>query len=315
MATSGSTNFNLTRNDIIKDALILLGAVGSEETVDSADIDVASRVLNSMVKAWQGQGIHLWGHQEASLFVTKGTESYSLDGTASSADASNSVVTTTLSADEAAAQTVLSVTSSTGMTASDVVLIELDDGTYEDTTIVSVDSSTQITVTNALTSAAASGNNIYTFTTRMGRPLDIHSVRLRSDSGNDRILNKISREEYFGLPDKTSQGQPVSFFYDPQLTTGKLYLWPNPDAIDYFLKMTYSRSIEDFDAAGDNPDFPQEWLEAITYNLAVRLAPMFGKDQKVLQLLVPLASQMLADVKQFDNEDSSLRVTPDRRFD
>ena len=136
-----------------------------------------------------------------------------------------------------------------------------------------------------------------------------------TESLYDRILNSISREEYFGLPDKTSQGQPVSYFYDPQLSTGKLHLWPSPDAIDYSLKITYSRSIEDFDTASDNPDFPQEWLEAITYNLAVRLAPMFGKDQKALQMIAPMAAQMLQDVKMWDNENGSLSVTPDRRFD
>ena len=311
MATSGSTDFNLTRNEIIKDALIILGAVGSEESVDSSDTALAARVLNSMVKAWQGRGVHLWTHQEASLFVIKGTESYSLPGS----DAANTSVSTTLSAAEASGQTVLSVTSSTGMTAADIVLIELTDGTYEDTTIVSVDSALQITITDALTSAAASGNNVYSYTTAMGRPLEISSIRLHSDSGYDRILNSISRSEYFGLPDKTSQGQPVSYYYDPQLSTGTLRLWPAPDAIDYSLKLTYSRSIEDFDTSSNTPDFPPEWLEALTYNLAVRLAPMFGKDQKAIQMIAPMALQMLEEIKMWDNENGSLSVTPDRRFD
>ena len=314
MATSGSFNYNLTRNEIIKDALMLIGVVGAEETVAAADNALADRLLNSMVKAWQGQGIHLWTKEEAVLFLANTIATYDLSAT-SSTDVTKAEVITTLSADEAAAQTVLSVTSSTGMTAADIVLVELNDKTYEDTTIVSVDSSTQITITSALTSAAGSGNKVYTFTTRLNeRPLSITSMRFRSDAGIDRAMNKLSRSEYFDLPDKASTGQPLSYYYDPQLTTGTIYVWPAPDRLDFHLRFTYDRNIEDFDAATDNPDFPQEWLETLTYQLALRLAPVFGRDQK-LASIGAIASQMLKNMLDYDNENASLFITPERRFD
>ena len=309
MATSGSSNFNQTRDEIIKDALLLINVIDAEESVEAEDAAYASRVLNRMIKAWQAQGIHMWTETEATVFFAADTVQYSLG---SSADhASNTVVETTLGGDEAASQTVLTVTSSTGMTAADNVGIELDDGTIQWTTIVSVDSSTQITVTAALTSAAGSGNAVYTYTTRLGRPLDIIDARLRDQDDLDRRMTRISREDYMAQPDKTTESQPLHYFYDPQLTNGQLYIWPEPSNMKERLKITYRRSIEDFDDADDNPDLPQEWLEAIVYNLAVRLASAFGMSQKVLQDVGPLAGQFLENMRAWDHDKTSIKFIPD----
>ena len=310
MATSGSIDYNQTRNEIITDSLMLLGVLSPDQSISDSDLAFSDRILNKMVKAWMNQGIHLWTTTEATVFLTKGTEVYSLNS--SSGDhASNTVSETTLSANEASGQTVLSVTSSTGMTASDNVGIELDDGTLQWTTIVSVDSVTQITVTASLTDDAASGNNVYAYTTRMGRPLDIIDVRLRNDNDDDQPVRQAGREEYFSMSDKDTEGDPLIYYYDPQLTTGKLYVWPAPDAVSDRLKITYRRAIEDFDAAGNNPDFPQEWLDAITYNLAVRLAPAYKKDDKIIKTLAPMANDMLFNAKSWDNEYGSFFHQPD----
>ncbi len=65
---------------------------------------------------------------------------------------------TTLTATEPAAETVMAVDDSTGMTAQDKVMIELDTGVYFQTRVASVDSGTQITLKDGLPSQAASGN-------------------------------------------------------------------------------------------------------------------------------------------------------------
>ncbi len=67
---------------------------------------------------------------------------------------------TTLTANAASSATVLTVASSTGMSASDRVFVELDIDTFFGTTIATVDSGTQITVDDGLSSAAASTNRV-----------------------------------------------------------------------------------------------------------------------------------------------------------
>lgn len=122
-------------------------------------------------------------------FFDQDTATYNLNASSGDEASNNStVVETTISAAEASGQTVLSVTSSTGMTASDVVLIEMDDGTVHSTTIASVDSATQITVTAATDDTAATGNAVFSFTSKLERPLKIVNARLRDQDGNDREL-------------------------------------------------------------------------------------------------------------------------------
>lgn len=309
MSTSGSTNFTLNKDEVIKDALILLGVVGPDQSLSGEDSALASRALNRMIKAWLGQGIHLWANQEATIFLVKDQQVYSLNSTTGD-HASNTVVETTLSAAEALGQTILSITSTTGMTASDNIGIELDDGTRQWTTIVSVDSSTQVTVTAALTNAAASGNTVYTYTTRMNRPIAITHAVLRDNNSLDIPVTFISQQEYLDLGQKDTTGTVVRIYYDPQLTTGKLYVWPTSDKVDDRLKIRYSRTLEDMDNSTDNFDFPVEWLDAITYNLALRLAPAFHKTEKIA-VIGPLATQFKEDMLSWDREKTSVYVRPD----
>ena len=307
MATSGSVDFNQTRNEIIEDALSLIGIKSIDAAVSDEDLSLGNRLLNKMVKAWQAQGIHLWKNKEATLFLVSGTEAYDLGSTGD--NASKTVVETTLSAAEASGQTVISVTTSTGMTASDTVLIEMDDGTLHSSTIATVDSATQITINDATDDDAASGNFVYTYTTKVTRPIHISQIRLRDANSDDVVMTELSREEYFSIQDKDESGEPTQWFYDHQLTNGKLYLYPAPDDVRERLKFTFTESIEDFDSSGDNPDFPQEWLEALTYNLALRLAPAFGKDQQAIATIGSLAKQFLDEALSFDADKADMHIS------
>ena len=71
MATSGSTDFNSTRNEIIYDALRRINVLGENEIASAYDLELTNRVLNRMVKAWEAQGIHLWTKSQAVLFLQK----------------------------------------------------------------------------------------------------------------------------------------------------------------------------------------------------------------------------------------------------
>lgn len=138
------------------------------------------------------------------------------------------------------------------------------------------------------------------------KALRVLSVRRRV-SGNDVPLIELSREEYYDLPTKAATGTPNSFYYDPQRTTGTVYLWPTPDAgfvANGSLRYTYRRVIEDIDAQGNDLDLPQEWFEAIAYNLADRLGdeyPHEGQDR-----IAKRAAELLAQLEGFDQEPASL---------
>lgn len=139
------------------------------------------------------------------------------------------------------------------------------------------------------------------------------SVRRRTSS-IDTPMNELSREEYYDLPTKSATGTPVSWYFDPQRSTRTLYIWPAAStavAANTTLYFTYLRVIEDIDALENDPDVPQEWLEALIYNLAAKLALAYGSD--MYPVLRVEAAQLLKDIEAQDQEPVSVYFQPGRR--
>jgi len=307
MARSGSIDFNLTRNQIIGLALGYIGKKELGEEATAAEIQDASLILNAMVKAWHGDGVHLWKRVDATLFLAKGTQSYTLSSTGD--HCTSSYVETTTTAAEVANATVIEVTSSAGMTAADNVGIVLDDGTLHWDTIASVDSSLQITITTGIASAAASGKAVYAYTTKINRPLRIIDAYRRTGS-NDVPVEIISKSDYNELTPKNNQATVNQIYYTPELDSGKLWVWQTTDTVTDKIVMTVVLPIEDFDAALNAPDLPVEWTEAIYINLAYRLAPHFSiplEERIILKEEARLAKEIATN---FDQEPNSVFIHP-----
>lgn len=137
------------------------------------------------------------------------------------------------------------------------------------------------------------------FTTR---PLKIPDARHVEDSIETPMF-ALTRQEYFDLPNKAASGKPTNYYYDPQggaTATGTLYIWPVDSAANT-LKFTYMRQFEDFDAATDGPDFPQEWEDCLVYNLGVKLGDYYGVP--VTDTIRSEALLMLDECKGFSRED------------
>ncbi len=314
MATSGSTNFTQTRNEIIADALTTLGVYRPGATVATVDYNFCSNWLNKIVKEWEAQGIHIWAEKEGTLFLREDVNTYTLSSS-STDNAGDDTVETTLSAAASSSATTLTLTATTGMTAADVIGIELDDGTRQWTTIVSVDSSTALTITTGLTSAASSGNTVFTYTTHASKPLHISSARFRNSDGNDRIITIKGRDDFMAISTKTTSGKINTLMYAPGLTSTTVYVWPTPDSTADRLKYSYVRMLEDFDASSDNPDFPTEWLSALTLTLMWRVSRTYGKDRQAIQELKADAIEALIEMQLWDSGSGSTTVAPAYRDD
>jgi hypothetical protein len=146
------------------------------------------------------------------------------------------------------------------------------------------------------------------------KPMRVLSVRRRDSNGDDTPLEDISREEYFDLPNKsTSPATPLSWYYDPQTTTGTLYLWPAPDSsTDYTLQITYLRPIDDIDASNDDLDMPQEWLDPVIWMLADDLETEYPvNDPRLAAKIERKAEQARQMLDYWDTEGSSLFMQPD----
>lgn len=310
MATSGSTNFSLGRNDLLTSAFRLIGVGLDGNAISAQMMNDASQVLNMMVKAWQADGLQLWAQKNATLFLQSDTSTYNLS-TSGSGHATASYVETTVKTAAAASATTIDITSTTGITAGDYIGFVLDDDSSHWTTVSSVTDSDTLVIASGLASAAAVGNAVYAYTSKISQPLRITEC-VRRTNDNDIPLVRISREEYWALPNKTQSGVPNQFYFDPQLSNGVLYVYPTPDDALSTLEIVYHRPFEDFDSTTDTPDFPQWWYEPLRYGLALRMGHEYGVPERIIQRLTLDSERMKARAMAFDQEDTSIFIRPKR---
>lgn len=95
---------------------------------------------------------------------------------------------------------------------------------------------------------------------------------------------------YFGQSNKAlSNGLGAGVWYQPTSPLGKLYLYPVPDVATNDLVLYLQKPLANFAAMTTSYDLPDGAEEAIEYNLAVRLCPVYS-------VAVPPDVQQLARV-------------------
>jgi len=153
--------------------------------------------------------------------------------------------------------------------------------------------------------------------TDTAKPLKVTQAYLHNSTTNvDTPLRVITRDEFTRIGNKTSSGQPVQVWYEVQRNSGTLHVFPVPDAYtvaNCTIRIVNQRTFEDFDVVGDEPDFPQEWYEALKYGLADRLAGEYGMDAQSRMLIRSDAKEMLAEALAFDQEEGSIYFQADKR--
>jgi hypothetical protein len=309
MARSGSADFALTRDQIIKGAIRIVKGMGGKPITGAkaaqTEAAQAGEALNMMLKAWQGMGVGLWLNREISVPMAYRDGSYSL-GT-SGDHASESLFVTEVATAQTSGNNTLVLDSTAGVSDADAVGVELDDDTMQWTTINGTPASLTITLTAALTDDVAVNNEVMIYTTKSGRPLSITEARLVNDAGTETPLTILTRQEWMNIPSKDTNGTPSMVYYDPQLDSGILYVWPRPNLVNNYIQLTARMPIQDFDASTDSPDFPQEIYHAVKWNLAVEISPEYpGIDFQRFLLVEKLANRAFKRMADFDAEDGSI---------
>jgi hypothetical protein len=149
------------------------------------------------------------------------------------------------------------------------------------------------------------------------RALRILECRYRRQ-GIDTPMTMFSRQEYYDQPNKTSSPSiPVNFYFDPQVDTGTLYLWPAPSAqtvLGYTIHFTYLRFLDIMTATNETMDLPQQWIEPIMWNGAKRLLTQYPvNDSNLMQLVLGQAKEYWDRLTAWDNEPASLFMQIDQR--
>lgn len=328
MATSGTSTFTLNRSEMINAALRIAGVVDPEVgTASTNQLNFGGQALNTMLKSFEGFGLQLWERQYGVIFPQKNQMVYVLgspgpagDHACLSTPMGTGFVSTTLSAAAASGASTITVTtiSTTGtvgvpaisMLTTWYIGIKLDGGTRQWTTINGAPSGTTVTLTATLTGAAASGNSVIAYATKLTRPLRILDGFTRQSGGNDIPHLLIARDTYNRFGVKTSSGMSIQSYYDPQRDAGYFYTYPTTSNVSDILYIEFQKAIEDITGATDNFDVPQEWMEPVKWQLAYRLGIEYGTPSERLKEIKELAFAMLALMDGWDQEPTSLFLQP-----
>ena len=299
--TSNSTNYSIDRDTLIRMGFETFGAATEGEDLQPEMITVAARWLNLQLKNYTTLGFHLWKRERQSITLVAAQNTYSIGqkarGTTTSTTASKLIDSSgRFVNDVSVGDTVLNTTDSTS------------------TTVSAIDSTTQLSVASDI---FVSGENyeITSADVSLARPDRILECDRKDSSGNTTTVNALALQEYDNLPNPTQTGVPVSYFYDPILTNGNLYLWLTPgttEAAEYTIEIIAATQVHDMDSSTDRFDFPQEWLLPIVVNLGYRLERIYGNMTASDRQQTRLEAQtLLDDVANYDQDDTSIFIAPD----
>ena len=119
-------------------------------------------------------------------------------------------------------------------------------------------------------------------------------------NGTDTIVEPMARDEYASLPTKTDQGQPSRYYFDRQITTQTITLWQVPDATTASLVYYRWRQYQDAGLSSNTAEVPYRWLEALTAELAGRLAAKYNPERE--QTLLRKADEAFRKAKIEDRQ-------------
>lgn len=313
MATSNSVDFTVNRDTLIYDSFYDVGVLAVGQTAEADVFQHAVRKLNMMLKAWQTDGLQLWTWKDSFLVLEKGVSTYNLGPTGN--HCTLSLTKTAMRVAAIAAATTMEIDSSSGMLAADYIGIELNTGETHWTTIASVTDGDTLVITSGIPAgkAAAIDNSVFSYRTKINRPLMISDLYIRDDAGNDRPVNLISYNEYNYYGSKTSQSDASQFVFDPQTTNARFIAYPVPGNGTSQCIFRGKFPIQDMDETNNTFDCPQEWLLAIQTGLSVLLTPAAATTTEEFKKLVAIATTEKERVSGFDRENNtSLYVQPSR---
>jgi hypothetical protein len=295
-STSGFYVFSVTRDQIIRQAMLDIGALQEAEYPTGQEISDCAFKLNMLTKQWMGYtdfapGLKVWTRKRADLFLGNTKYFYNLGQTGDNwVDSTTGLAypqaygQTTLTANAASGATVLAVASNAQINIGDYVGVQSGSDIYW-TTATALGINTVTIAAPGLPSTAGLANAyLWNYTTKGVRPLKMITVVLRDIYSTDIPIRIIETPEtYEALPTKTAPSnisQPAAIYYEPQFKTqqpnGALYLdCGGVQDITYHLHCVYLAPTQDFVNPGDAPDYPQEWYRALVFGLARDICGMF----------------------------------------
>ena len=136
--------------------------------------------------------------------------------------------------------------------------------------------------------------------------IDVLSVVVRRDS-TDFSIERISRDTYLAIPNKTTEGRASQFFLDRQVTPN-LKIWPVPENNTDVIYYDALTRIEDADTQINTMDVPFRFYPCLAAGLAYYISMKRAPDR--IQLLKAAYEEEFQRAMTEDRDRASFNVVP-----
>lgn len=135
------------------------------------------------------------------------------------------------------------------------------------------------------TQTVTEGTNNYQLGTSVIDVLDVTIRRTVGTETTDIRMDRLSRSEYFSIPNKDSKAKPSQFFLDKQINP-VLYLYPAPENSTDIIRFTKLERIDDVDSATNTMQMPFRlfpcFVAGLAYYLSQKRAPERSMELKAI---------------------------------
>ena len=288
-ASGGSFAKGTCAQDIIVGALRRINAYAPGDVLASADATDAMQMLNDLLDSWSNEHLACFYNVETITYLQSGVNQYTVGNPVGGSFVSSSVN---------------GATTLPGICPVSAIGGDISGpGVQSGTTIVTTDATSLVTLSQPL--AASFLNSVYTYTTpgqwKIQRPLKINQAFSRlyyngtTPGGLDYDCEQRSASEWAAIGLKGIPGPwPRVFYYDASFPLANMYIYPVPQSTVEF-HMFVDNVLSDFVNLTDTVNLPPGYVRALKLNLAMELAPEYGK--KPDQQLISSALQAKANIK------------------
>lgn len=172
----------------------------------------------------------------------------------------------------------------------------LNQWTIQEKTIAMVEGTTSYNVDSSVSTAAID-------------VLDAFVRQTVNSENSDIQMTRLSRSEYSAIPNKSTQGQPLQFFVDKQISP-TISVYPTPDETNkYTLHLNVLTRMDDVDAATNTLQMPFRFYPCLAAGLAYYIS--IKKNPERTGLLKQIYEEEFQRALDADEDRASLRITPD----
>ena len=172
----------------------------------------------------------------------------------------------------------------------------LNQWTIQTKTVAMIDGTTTYNVDSSDATAAIDVLDAYVRETINSNPVDLQMTRL-------------SRSEYASVPDKSTEGKPLQFFVDKQLSP-TISVYPTPDkSSTYTVYMNVLTRMDDADTPTDTLQLPFRFYPCLAAGLSYYLSIKKAPDRTAF--LKQIYEEEFLRAMSQDEDRASVRVTPD----